>query len=106
MGKAKFYSASIRASVVFAIAYPAHEFHTNILFCFYLSLTCSAAVEAELSKKQIQLRGPEELQQATRFLHDNGNAYLRAYNFRWSTYIVYSNKRRVWDKRSISAGSE
>lgn len=82
MGKAKFYAASIRASVVFAIAYPAHEFHTNILFCFYLSLTCSAAVEAELSKKQIQLRGPEELQQATRFLHDNGNAYLRAYNFR------------------------
>ena len=106
MGKAKFYSASIRASVVVAIAYPAHEFHTNILFCFYLSLTCSAAVEAELSKKQIQLRGPEELQQATRFLHDNGNAYLRAYNFRWSTYVIYSNKRRVWDKRSISAGSE
>lgn len=82
MGKAKFYSASTLASAVVTVAYPAHEFHTNILFWFYLSFTCSAAVEAELSKKQIQLRDPEELQQATRFLHDNGNAYLRAYNYR------------------------
>ena len=82
MGKAKFYSGSILSSVVVAVAYPAHEFHTNTLFCFYSLFTCSAAVEAELSKKQIQLRGPEELQQATRFLHDNGNACLRAYNYR------------------------
>lgn len=32
----------------------------------------SAAVEEELAKHKLQLRGPEELQQATRFLHDNG----------------------------------
>lgn len=32
----------------------------------------SAAVEAELSKQNFHLRGPEELQQATSFLHDNG----------------------------------
>lgn len=32
----------------------------------------SAAVEAELARQKVHLRGPEELQQATRFLHDNG----------------------------------
>ena len=40
--------------------------------CFF----CSAAVEAELSKQNFHLRGPEELQQATSFLHDNGTKYL------------------------------
>ena len=32
----------------------------------------SAAVEAELARQKLHLRGPEELQQATRFLHENG----------------------------------
>lgn len=36
--------------------------------CFFNS----AAVEAELARQKVHLRGPEELQQATRFLHDNG----------------------------------
>ena len=39
-----------------------------VSLCFF----DSAAVEAELARQKVHLRGPEELQQATRFLHDNG----------------------------------
>lgn len=45
--------------------------YDELLF-FFLFLFVSAAVEAELSRQNFHLRGPEELQQATRFLHDNG----------------------------------
>ena len=37
----------------------------------------SAAVEAELSKQKVHLRDPEELQQATRYLHDNGTKVFK-----------------------------
>ena len=42
--------------------------HLALLLCLF----GSAAVETELSRQNLHLRGPEELQQATRFLHDNG----------------------------------
>ena len=45
-----------------------------LLMVSHLLLVSSAAVDAELARQKIQLRGPEELQQATRFLHDNGNS--------------------------------
>lgn len=43
------------------------SFIVRLLCLFY-----SAAIEAELARQKVHLRGPEELQQATRFLHDNG----------------------------------
>ena len=79
------------------ISFSKWQFHVEIVsLCFF----GSAAVEGELARQKVHLRGPEELQQATRFLHDNGTEmnkqnrrHMKTHSTLQTTYSQHQQNR-------------